>query len=109
MANAAGTVKHVVLVRFKESTTQQKIAEIFRAIGNLRESIPGILDYTWGPYESPEGLNKGFTYGFVSTFANAASRDVYLTHPEHMKVVELALPELNGGLDGIIAFDWVVQ
>jgi hypothetical protein len=40
------------------------------------------------------------------TFADAASRDAYLPHPEHDKVKQLIFPELDGGLDGVVAFDW---
>jgi len=99
-------VKHVVLLRFKKETTPQKAAEIFEALAGLKDKIPGLLDFSGGPYSSPEGLNKGFTHGFVMTFTDPASRDVYLGHPEHEKVKKVVFDELDGGLDGVVAFDW---
>jgi len=100
------TVKHVVLLRFKKETTQEKIEQIFAALAGLKDKIPGLLDFSGGPYSSPEGLNKGYTHGFVMTFADPSSRDVYLTHPDHEEVKKLVFDELDGGLDGVVAFDW---
>ena len=95
-------VKHVALVRFKPGTGDAKINECFEAIGRLKNSIPGILDYSWGPNNSPESLNQGFTHGFVMTFTNAAARDAYLPHPEHEKVKELVLPHV----ESVLVFDY---
>ncbi len=102
-------IKHVVLMKFKPSTAPQKIRQIFTALADLRRLIPGMLDFSGGPFSSGEGLNKGFTHGFVITFADAASRDRYLPHPEHEKVKQLIFPELDGALDGVVAFDWEHQ
>ena len=102
-------IKHVVFVRFKASTSQQKVKQLFAALDGLRHKIPGLLDFSGGPYSSGEGLNKGFTHGLVMTFADAASRDAYQPHPEHEKVKALIFPELDGGVDGVVAFDWQHQ
>ena len=72
----------------------------------LREKIPGMLSFAGGPYSSPEGLNRGFTHAFVMTFRDERSRDAYLPHPEHEKVKETVLGALDGGIDGVIAFDF---
>jgi hypothetical protein len=102
-------VKHLVLFKFKLSTPRETIGEIFEDLDHLPDKIPGLLDFHGGPYRSPEGLNQGFTHGFVMTFADPESRDVYIDHPEHEKVVAKILPELEGGLDGAIAFDFEVN
>jgi hypothetical protein len=102
-------VKHVVLMKLKATTSEQKIREIFAALDGLRSRIPGLLDFSGGPYSSDEGLHRGFTHGFVMTLADAQSRDAYLTHPEHEKVKQFVIPELDGGLDGVIVFDWLHQ
>lgn len=99
-------IKHAVLMKFKASTSPQKVDEIFDALRKLRQVIPGLLDFSGGPYSSPEGLHQGFTHGFVMTFTDAASRDGYIPHPEHEKVKDLLVPELQGGISGVIAFDW---
>lgn len=100
-------VKHVVLLRLKAGLQPAKVQEIFTALAGLQKKIPGILDFCWGPYSSHEGLNKGFTHGFIMTFASEAARDTYLPHPDHEVVKALILPELDGGLDGVVAFDFL--
>jgi hypothetical protein len=100
-------VKHVVVLKLKRTTSEQKVREIFAALDGLRGRIPGLLDFSGGPYTSEEGLHQGFTHGFVMTFADVQSRDAYLPHPEHEKVKQMIIPELDGGLDGVIAFDWL--
>jgi hypothetical protein len=100
-------VKHVALVRFKKEMPPGKLKEIFAAVGRLRDTIPGLLDYSGGPYSSPEGLNQGFDHGFVMTFEDEASRNAYLTHPSHEVVKDMIIPWLDNGLQGVIAFDWM--
>src|SRR5687768_11908743 len=99
-------IKHAVILKFKPSVTAAKIQQNFAALADLREKIPGLLDFSGGPYSSPEGFNKGFTHGFIMTFADAASRDAYLPHPDHEVVKQMILPDLDGGVAGVIAFDW---
>ncbi len=100
-------VKHAVVVRLKPETPEETTRALFRALDDLRHTIPGLLDFSGGSYSSPEGLNQGFTHGFVMTFADEASRDAYLTHPDHEAAKALIIPWLDGGLTGVIALDWL--
>lgn len=100
-------VKHVVLMRFKPDTPPSTVADLLAALHDLRHKVPGLLDVSSGPNSSPEGLAKGFTHGFVMTFADEASRDGYLPHPDHEAVKARVLPWLDGGVDGVIVVDWV--
>jgi hypothetical protein len=99
-------IKHVVLLKFKSTTSTKKVEEIFAALAGLQKKVPGIVDFSGGAYSSHEGLNQGFTHGFVMTFLDAASRDRYLPHPDHEVVKQMILPELDGGIAGVVAFDW---
>ncbi|MBS0266718.1 MAG: Dabb family protein [Planctomycetes bacterium] len=98
--------KHIVLLRFPPQTARETIAEIFEAIDELEEKIPGIIDITSGTYESPEGLNQGFTHAFVVTFSDVASRDQYLEHPAHEPVKNLIVDAIGGDLKNVLAFDF---
>jgi quinol monooxygenase YgiN len=98
-------VQHMVLVRFKPETSDEMIRDLFAQLAALRERIPGILHYSGGPYSSPEGLNQGYTHGFLMTFRDAAARDAYLPHPEHERVKEAILP----WVEGVVAFDFEMQ
>ncbi len=100
--------KHIVLLRFKPQTTRDEIAEVFESLDELPEKLPGIVDVCSGPYESPEGLHKGFTHAFIVTFADSESRDSFLEHPAHEKMKELIVQNLAGGLADIVSFDFKV-
>jgi hypothetical protein len=100
-------VKHVVLLRFKHDMPADAMAQLFASLDNLRHKIPGLLDVSTGINSSPEGLAKGFTHGFVMTFADEASRDAYLPHPAHEVVKGQLLRWIDGGADGVIVLDWV--
>ena len=99
-------VHHIVLLKIKRAVAKDALERVMTSIGDLKKSIPGITGYTWGPYKSPEGFNRGYTHGFVMTFTDAKSRDVYLTHPEHEKVKASGVEIIEGGVDGILAFDF---
>lgn len=88
-------INHVVLLKFKDGTTEETVAQIFEQLLELSENIPGIENYTGGPNNSPEGLAQGFTHAFVITFSDAAARDAYLTNGEHSKFKDGALPHIG--------------
>ena len=76
-------LRHVVLFKFKEGTTQEDIARVEEAFAALPVKIPEIVDFEWGTNNSPEGLSRGFTHCFLLTFDSEEARAVYLPHPEH--------------------------
>ena len=97
---------HIVILKFKVETSTADIDEVFQSLQNLLSAnlIPGLLEYSGGPYDSPEGLNKGFTHAFVMKFADKESRDGYFPHPEHEKVKGLIVPRI----DDVVCFDYAV-
>lgn len=99
-------ITHMVLLRVREDVPRATVERVLGEIGALKARIPGILGYASGPYSSPEGLHRGYTHGFCMTFRDAAARDAYLPHPEHERVKESVLSILDGGVDGVLAFDF---
>ena len=99
-------ITHVVLLKIRRDVPQAQIAAVLEALSGLRTKIPGLLSFSGGAYTSPEGMHKGFTHGFVMTFTDAAARDAYLPHPEHEVVKAMVLKVLDGGVDGVVAFDY---
>ncbi len=95
-------VKHIALLKFKADTAQQQIDELFDALLDLSENVEGVDDYVSGPNSSPEKLNQGYTHGFVMTFHDEATRDAYLSHPEHEKFKQQFLPLI----DSVLVFDF---
>ena len=98
-------VKHYGIFQFKEGTTPEKIETCFIELHAMVGKIPGLLDMIHGPYDSAEGLNDGFTHGFIMTFESPEFRDAYLPHPIHEQVKELVIPCLGR----VIVFDFNVE
>ncbi|MGO1162100.1 Dabb family protein [Brucella pseudogrignonensis] len=99
-------LRHIVLVKFRSEVLAAEIDAALDQVAALREKIDGIVGISAGANISPEALEKGFRHGFVVDFTDEAARDAYLTHPDHVvvggKLVELA----EGGIDGILVFDY---
>ena len=88
-------VKHYGCFKFNEGTSRATIDECFSAMDGMVGKIQGLLDFHYGPYDSPEGLNDGYTHGFIMTFESPQARDEYLPHPIHEKVKDIVVPNLE--------------
>jgi hypothetical protein len=95
-------VRHFGMFQFKDGVTSSEIDDCFTQMKGMVGQIPGLLDMEHGPYESAEGLNDGFTHGFIMTFDTPASRDAYLPHPEHERVRDIVVPRLAR----VVVFDF---
>jgi hypothetical protein len=95
----------MVLCKFKSETSKQRETELLDIVRGMKGKIPGIVSVEAGSYESPEGMNQGYTHGFLVTFESPAARDVYLPHPEHDKVRDALLEHI----ESVVAFDFEVK
>ncbi len=95
-------VKHYGCFEFNPGTTQEKIDAVFDCMNGMVGKIPGLLDFNYGPYDSAEGLNDGYTHGFIMTFASPQARDQYLPHPIHEEVKAFVVPNLAR----VVVFDF---
>lgn len=94
-SNQRGNLVHMVSFKFNESVTKEDIKKVETAFAGLQKKIPQILSYETGTNNSPEGLDKGFTHGFVLTFHSEQDRDDYLIHPHHKDFGKLVGPLLE--------------
>lgn len=97
-------LRHVVLFKFKEGTTDSQLKAIEDSFSGLPAKIPEIVGYEWGLNNSPEGLNKDFTHCFFVSFASEEGRATYLPHPAHKAFVELVGPSVE---DVLVVDYWV--
>ena len=97
-------IKHYGVFQFKDGVTPEQIDECFAEMKGMVGKIPGLLEVIHGPYDSPEGLNEGFTHGFIMSFESAEARDAYLPHPEHERVKDIVVPRL----ERVIVFDFAL-
>lgn len=97
-------IQHIVLFKLKPEVTTEKVTQLFELIAELQQLIPGITYFAGGADSSPEGLNQGYTHGFIMNFESVDARDIYLTHPEHERVKTALLATI----DGVLVFDFIV-
>lgn len=92
---AAPMLRHVVLFKFKDSSTPADIENILKEFSALPKKIPQIVSFEWGTNNSPEGLADGFTHCFFISFASEKDRDAYLPHEAHSAFVDIVKPHLD--------------
>jgi hypothetical protein len=94
-ATDAKVLRHVVLIKFKDSSSAADIEKVVTAFAALPTKISEIKDFEWGTDVSPEGKAEGLTHCFLLTFATAADRDAYLPHPAHREFGALVVPHID--------------
>lgn len=104
-SRTAGRLRHVVLLKFKDSASPDDIKKVEDAFRALPAKIPAIERFEWGTNVSPENLNQGFTHCFLLTFRDAQARDQYLPHPAHKEFGQLLRPHL----DKVLVVDYVAR
>jgi len=100
-----GKLRHVVLFKFKEGTTDKQVKTIEKAFAALPSKIDAIDDFEWGTDVGVENLAAGFTHCFLVTFKDAKGRDAYLPHPAHKEFVTLVKPHM----DKVLVIDYVAK
>lgn len=88
-------LRHVVMFKFKETSSAADVKKVEDAFHGLKEKIKQIKAYEWGTNNSPEGLDNGFTHVFFVTFNSEEDRAIYLPHPDHKAFVEVLMPHLD--------------
>lgn len=100
-----GKLRHVVLFKFLDDTSDADIKKVEDAFRLLPSRIETIVDFEFGVNNSPEGLNDGFTHCFFVTFRDEAGRAVYLPHAAHKAFVGVLKPHL----DKVLVIDYVAR
>jgi hypothetical protein len=98
-----GVVRHVVLLKFKDTATPEQVKGVEAKFSALKGQIPAIVDLEWGTNISPENRADGFTHCFFLTFRDAAARDSYLPHTAHKEFGA----QLRPYLDKVLVIDYV--
>ncbi|MCU0715597.1 MAG: Dabb family protein [Pirellula sp.] len=88
-------LRHIVMFKFKETSSKEDVQKVVDAFRSLKQSIPEVAAFEYGTDNSPEGLANGFTHCFLVTFKSEKDREVYLPHPKHKEFVEILKPHLD--------------
>ena len=101
-------IRHCVFIKFKDDVNEDHKRQLFADIEALQAHLEGILAVHIGANVSPEGMDKGYSDGFVVDFVDAAARDVYLADPQHGKAGAGLTAAAQGGTEGIFVYDIAV-
>lgn len=82
-------IKHIVVFKYKQGTPDEQVGQVTEAFRDLKNVIPGVLSFEHGANNSPEGKDLGFNHVYTLTFGNAHERNGYISHPAHVRFVEL--------------------
>jgi len=89
-------LRHIVIFKFKEESSEEDINKLNEEFNALAKSIPVVQDFEWGLNNSPEDFHQGFTHCYLITFNSEKDRDeVYAPHPEHQAFVKNLQPHLE--------------
>ena len=103
MSERINVYRHVVLFKFHDGISNEKVESIAEAFRALCAELSLIRDFEWGQNSSPENLNEGYTHCFIVTFANEKDRDAYLPHPAHQAFCK---NHLNENLEKVCVVDF---
>ncbi|CAN8270227.1 unnamed protein product [Cochlearia groenlandica] len=102
MAEAKGPVKHILIAKFKEEVSSEKIEELINGYANLVKLIEPMKDFHWGKDVSIENLHQGYTHIFESTFDSKEDVAEYIAHPVHVEFATMFL----GSLEKVLVIDY---
>ncbi|CAA7406257.1 unnamed protein product [Spirodela intermedia] len=95
MEEEKGPVKHMLLAKFRDEITTEKVEELIRGYANLVPLIDPMKAFHWGTNMSKENLHQGFTHVFESTFESVEGVSEYVAHPAHVEFANIFLPALE--------------
>ena len=88
-------LRHVVLFKFKDDTTDDQVKQIEDTFCALPDKLDAIYDFEWGTDVSVENRQQGFTHCFFVTFLSEDDRAMYIPHPAHKEFGKLLGPHLD--------------
>ncbi|GJN40286.1 hypothetical protein PR202_gb29484 [Eleusine coracana subsp. coracana] len=94
VASGRGVVKHILLAKFKDEVTPERLDQLIRGYAALVHVVPSMV-FHWGTDVSIENMHQGFTHVFESTFESTEGIKEYIEYPEHVKFANEFLPALE--------------
>jgi hypothetical protein len=94
-------IEHIVLIRWMESASQEAIGNVMAEVRQLKDKVPGIVDFSCGVNCSDRA--KRYTHGLVARFKDRAALEAYLAHSEHLHLVQKLVAPIQ---NDILIFDY---
>lgn len=99
-------IRHIVLIKARGGVSEAEIAAIFADLAPIKARLPGVLAIHAGRSESPEKIERGYQHGFTVDFVDWEALAAYQAHPDHKRVGAALVAAAEGGLDGLLVFDF---
>ncbi|KAI0075904.1 hypothetical protein K474DRAFT_1663665 [Panus rudis PR-1116 ss-1] len=84
-------IQHIVLSKFKPSTTPADQKKVFQTATEYLSAIPQVKKFVVGPPLSPAHA-RGYNFGMAVTFEDAAALQGYIQHEKHVALVKAIGP-----------------
>ena len=98
-------IRHVVLVKVEGDAAIAALESALAHLSQVVDRLPGALSFACGPSNSPEQLERGYTYGLVIDFSDAQALHDYAVDAEHVAAGALITSLAAGGQDGLLVVD----
>jgi hypothetical protein len=97
-------IRHIVLVKTQGTAAAAQLELAFQQIGQVVDRLPGALSVAYGPSNSPEQLERGYTHGLVIDFTDSQALHDYAVDAGHVAAGAL-IGQAAGGQDGLLVVD----
>ena len=99
---------HVVLFKWKEDVSHEKIEAVLESLRMMKYEIPFVLDMTVGTQNSQihsdyHERSKGFSHGMTVTLSDGEDLKAFRDHPMHKRCVAKLMSPI---VEDIFAFDY---
>ena len=88
-------LKHVVLFKFKDSSSFTAIQQVAETFAGLYGKVPQIKAFEWGINNSPEHYNEGFTHCFTLSFSSEKDLADYQLNAAHLEFQKVLKPHMD--------------
>ncbi len=93
--NTTPLLRHVVIFKFKDSSTPADVQKVADTFQGLYGKVPQIKAFEWGINNSPEHFDQGFTHCFILSFASEKDLADYQLNPDHLAFQKVLQPHME--------------
>ncbi|KAL5700347.1 Stress-response A/B barrel domain-containing protein hs1 [Ranunculus cassubicifolius] len=102
MEETKGVVKHILLARFKDDISQDRIDQLIKGYANFVSIIEPVKAFQWGKDVSRDNLHMAYTHIFESSFESLEDVAEYISDPVRLEFAD----EFMSALDKILVIDY---
>jgi hypothetical protein len=88
-------LRHVVLFKFRDSSSENEVAHVVRSFMSLKNQVPQIVAMEWGENISEENHHQGFTHCFIISYQSIQDLNDYQKHPAHLDFQQILIPHME--------------